>query len=70
MNFHLSIPDERRWLLALLQPERMSTTALKAASMGNAAHIGLSGFDIALVTGAGTSEQVPGRPNIIADSAS
>lgn len=34
------------------------------------AHISLSGFDITLITGAGTFEQVPGRAKIIADSAS
>ena len=60
---------------AILQLESTRGNALSAVlvdtkGLGDAAHIGLSGFDITLITGAGTFEQVPGRANIIADSAS
>lgn len=60
---------------ATLQLESSRGTALSAVlidtnGLGDTAHIGLSGFDITLITGAGTFEQVPGRANIIADSAS
>lgn len=60
---------------AILQLESTRGTALSAVlvdtnGLGDTAHVGLSGFDITLLTGAGTFEQVPGRANIIADSAS
>lgn len=32
MSFQLSIPDERRWLLVLLQLERMRIAALQRAA--------------------------------------
>jgi hypothetical protein len=60
---------------AILQLESTRGSALSAVlvdtnGLGDTAHVGLSGFDITLITGAGTFEQIPGRANIIADGAS
>ncbi|WP_313171508.1 DUF4214 domain-containing protein [Massilia oculi] len=60
---------------ATLQLESTRGAALSAVlvdtnGQGDTAQISLSGFDITLITGAGTFEQVPGRAKIIADSAS
>lgn len=48
----------------------MSAVLVDTNGLGDMAHISLSGFDITLITGAGTFEQVPRRAKIIADSAS
>jgi len=48
----------------------LSAVLIDTNGLGDAVRIGLSAVNVALITGAGTFEQIPGRANIIADSAS
>jgi len=48
----------------------LSAVLIDTNGQGDAAHLALSGFNLTLITGAGTFDQVPGQANIIADGAS